>query len=51
VSDNHKQTGTVALLAVCLGLSYLNIYAPLIPLAALIIYWLAVWMKNKFPTT
>jgi hypothetical protein len=51
LSNNQKQNGAVALLAIVLGLSYWNIYAALVLLGALIIYWLAVWTKKKFPTT
>ena len=46
MSDNRKQNGAVALIAIFLGLSYWDVYALLIPLGALIIYWLAVWKKK-----
>ena len=49
MSDNQKQSGAVALIAIFLGLSYWDIYALLIPLGALIIYWLAVWTKKQIP--
>jgi hypothetical protein len=51
MSDNQKRTGAVALIAILMGLSYWNVYAPLIPLGALVIYWLAVWMRKINPTT
>jgi hypothetical protein len=48
LSSNQQANGAVALMAIALGLSYWNIYAPLIPLGALIIYWLAVLLNKRF---